>query len=166
MKVGGRRFLLGLYGDRSITMSKKFLINTFRLKQVPMAAVSSRVASGGSCGFTLIEILAVLILLGILAVVAVVHYASLLDDSKSRGASILVAAAQSQLSLEFARRATAGLTLDTASQAICDWVVISSTEVVTTIVCVGNLTDNVSITATIDSKSFAGSWNSPLAGGS
>ena len=90
----------------------------------------------------------------------------MLDASKSRGASALVAAAQSQLSLEFARRATAALPFDTASQSICDWVIISSPDMVANIVCVGNLTDDVAITATIDSKSFSGNWNSPLAGGS
>lgn len=117
-------------------------------------------------GFTLIEMIAVLVLLGILSVSAAVYYGSLLDTSKSSGASSLVSAAQSQLSLEFARRATAGLTLDTDSQPVCDWVVVSSPRVIASIVCVGKLTDDVSITATIDSKSFAGSWNSPLAGGS
>ena len=117
-------------------------------------------------GFTLIEMIAVLVMLGILGVSASVYYGSLLDTSKSSGASALVSAAQSQLSLEFARRATAGLTLDTASQPVCDWVVISSPRVVASIVCVGNLTDDVAITATLDAKSISGSWNSPLAGGS
>ena len=147
-------------------MDEHFHLHTSRLFRERIDIVASRSTGFASGGFTLIEILAVLLILGILAVTAVVYYASLLDESKSRGASTLVAAAQTQLSLEFSRRATAGLTLDTASQAICDWVVISSPEVVTNIVCVGNLTDNVSITATIDAKSFAGSWNSPVAGGS
>ena len=147
-------------------MCEKFFFHSRRFFRTRRSSVTSRLTGLFSCGFTLIEILAVLLLLGILAVTAVVYYASLLNESKSRGAGALVAAAQTQLSLEFSRRATAGLALETPSQSICDWVVISSPEVVTNIVCVGNLTDNVAITATIDGKSFTGSWSSPLAGGS
>ncbi|MHC1791901.1 prepilin-type N-terminal cleavage/methylation domain-containing protein [Solidesulfovibrio sp.] len=138
-----------------------------RRRRLPLREPPSAVPSATRCGgFTLIEILAVLMILGTLAVVAVVHYASLLGESKSRGASTLVAAAQSQLSLEFARRATAGLPLDIESQPVCEWVVITSPEVVATIACAGTLDDTVAITATIDTASSTGNWVSPLFGGS
>jgi hypothetical protein len=89
-----------------------------------------------------------------------------LDDSKTHGAQTLIASAQTQLSLEFARRATAGLALDTDSQPICQWVVIDGAGAAASILCAGNLDENVAITATIDGKDVVGSWVSPVSGGS
>lgn len=116
-------------------------------------------------GFTLIEFVSVLVLLSILAVAAVSHYDSLLDEAKRRGAQNLVAAAQTQLSLEFARRAVAGLALDADAQNICGWVIVDSPEVAASINCTGNISGDVSITANIEEQNVTGNWNSPLAGG-
>ncbi len=117
-------------------------------------------------GFTLIELVAVFVLLSILSIVAVQSYFSLLDDSKLHGALTLVASAQTQLSLEFARRATAGLALDTDSYPICQWVVIDGAGAAASISCAGSLDEDVVITATIDGKDVVGAWVSPLSSGS
>lgn len=116
-------------------------------------------------GFTLVEIVCVLVVVGILAVAAVSHYDSLLAESKRRSAQNLVAAAQTQLSLEFARRAVAGLALEADAQNICGWVIIDSPEVAASIHCTGNIGGDVSITANIEEQNVTGNWNSPLAGG-
>ncbi|MGE4536843.1 MAG: prepilin-type N-terminal cleavage/methylation domain-containing protein [Desulfovibrio sp.] len=116
-------------------------------------------------GFTLIEIVCVLVVVGIVAVTAITYYGTLLEDSKRRGAQNLVAAAQTQLSLEFARRAVAGLALEADAQNICGWVIIDSPEVAASIHCTGNIGGDVSITANIEEQNVTGNWNSPLAGG-
>ncbi|MGE4536844.1 MAG: type II secretion system protein [Desulfovibrio sp.] len=117
----------------------------------------------GQQGFTLIEIIAVLVILGILAVVAIPKYINLQDEARNSAAKGLIAAAQSQLSMGYAAmKLNSSLGLTPAKE--CAKVAVSSGE--GNVSCTGDdWKANIPITAnltgmTTDVKSY---WNSPEA---
>ena len=119
-------------------------------------------------GFTLIEIIAVLVILGILAVVAVPKYFDMQAQSRISAANGLVAAAQSQLSLEYGLKKIGNTTAFSSVTNVCNNVttanIASEAAVIT---CSGDLTGTVNINANVGGGTNAvGTWVNPEAAGS
>ena len=112
-------------------------------------------------GFTLIEIIAVLVVLGVLAVVAVPRYADLQDETRRSAAMGLIAAAQSQLSQEYARAVLEGGSQGGNASTVCQAVAVSSSGENAQVACSGTMNGLVSISASVGSVTVTGSWSSP-----
>jgi MSHA pilin protein MshA len=129
--------------------------------------VKTRDHRKGEQGFTLIEIIAVLVILGILAVVAVPKYLDLQTEARNSAAKGLIAAAQSQLSMGYAAMKL-NSALDLKPSTECAKVAISDGAKSGTVTCTGEVwTADVPITAKVagmaDGEDVKGVWTSPEA---
>ncbi|UJX39404.1 type II secretion system GspH family protein [Desulfovibrio sp. JY] len=119
----------------------------------------------GQQGFTLIEIIAVLVILGILAVVAVPKYIDLQKDARKSAAQGLVAAAQSQLSMGYAAQLLNTTAAASSPADECKKVVVSNGTSGGNVSCTGDSWKaNVTIKANVPGgDDVTGYWNSPEA---
>lgn len=116
--------------------------------------------ASAKAGFTLIEIIAVLLILAVLAAVAVPRYLSLVQDAQDRALDGALAAGYSQLSLTFAQEALSAGTAPTAA-ALATAATANPPEgsFTYTFAAVG---DVITVTATDpNSNSSSGTWTLP-----
>ncbi len=113
-------------------------------------------------GFTLIEIIAVLVILGILAVIAIPRFVDLQNDANRAAAQGGVAAAQSAISIAYASHLLGNNTVSGPAAACAGIVIDIPTGASFNIVCTGNSWNEHSlITSTYNGAVATGNWINP-----
>lgn len=112
-------------------------------------------------GFTLIEIIAVLVILGILAAVAIPRYQSLIDEGGKSVAKGVVSATQSALTLKYSQ----ALLTNPNAFGTFDCSVITAADISTTDVSLVSVSDGAVCTITVrhdaSGQTATGTWSKP-----
>jgi MSHA pilin protein MshA len=95
-----------------------FAVETNKRRREEMRANTRN--RSGEAGFTLVEIIAVLVILAVLAAVAIPRYIGLIDDARDQALQGAISAGMSHVSLSYGRLALQNGTEPTAAEIVTD----------------------------------------------